>query len=189
MAAMLAFATQASAEPAASGGAGSALALLVLIVAIAGWLGLRALIRRFQVRKAERVVHGDFTVFALEALSNAAQLDRRIAAVERDAILAAMREIAGHELGADRVDAALAGARLSKDELVAYLTEKSRAFTREQKVQFLKALLGVFVADGRFEESEHHALIDYTAAVGFDREQAPNMLRGLISDMARSRIT
>ncbi len=171
------------------GSAGSALALLVLIVAVAGWLGLRALIRRFRAQKAEAIVKGDFATFALEALANAARLDRRVAPTEREAILQAMREITGADYASSKVDAALAGARLSKNELVAYLGAKSRAFAREQKVQFLKAILGVFVADGRFDETEHHALIEYTAAVGFDRESAPQRLRELLADMAGNRIT
>ncbi len=186
---MLYLTAQASTETAANGGAGSALALLVLIVVVGAWLSIRALLRRLRARKADTVVHGDFQIFALEALANAAQLDRRVAAPERDAIVQAMREIAGRGFEAAQVDAALADARLSKDELVAYLAEKTRAFSREQKVLFLKALLGVFVADGRFEESEHHALVEYTAAVGFDRESAPQQLRGLLSDMSKDRIT
>ena len=38
----------------------------------------------------------------------------------------------------------------------------------------------VFVADGKFDEIEHAALVDYTAAVGFDRQGAPEMLRGFV---------
>ena len=82
-----------------------------------------------------------------------------------------------------------AQAQLSKDELVAYLAAKANAFTREQKTALLKALLGVFAADGRFDETEHAALVDYTAAVGFDRKSAPEMLRGLTRDFARGTIT
>jgi uncharacterized tellurite resistance protein B-like protein len=170
-------------------GPGSALALLVLIAAIVGWLGVRAFIRRLRARKAESVVRGAFPDYALEALANAARLDGRIADVERAAIAQAMRDIAGASFDSTRLDEALSRAALTKDELVAYLEDKSRLFSNEQKVQFLKALLGVFVADGRFDEIEHHALIEYTAAVGFDRQSAPQMLRGLVSDMAKDRIT
>ena len=56
-------------------------------------------------------------------------------------------------------------------------TTRPRAFTRDQKVALLKALMSVFVSDGKFEESEHAALLDYTAAIGFDREGAPQLLR------------
>ena len=57
------------------------------------------------------------------------------------------------------------------------LAARSRAFTRDQKVALLKALMAVFVSDGKFDESEHSALMDYTAAIGFDREGAPQLLR------------
>ncbi len=170
-------------------GAGSALALLLLIAAVVGWIGVRAVVRRLRARKAESVVHGAFADYALEALVNAARLDGRIADAERSAILQAMRDIAGSNFDAARLDAALSRAVLTKDELVAYLEDKSRSFSDDQKVHFLKALLGVFVADGRFDEIEHHALIEYSAAVGFDRQSAPQMLRGLVSDMVKDRIT
>lgn len=184
---MLFFAAQVAA-PAASNGAGSALALLVLIVAGGGWLGLRAFMRRLRAGRAEQVVRGEFPEFALHALANAAQLDRRVAAAEREAILTAMQTLGGAAFDAAKVDAALASAKLTKDELVDYLAATSRTFSRDQKVEFLKALLGVFVADGRFEENEHRALIEYTAAVGFDRDHAPNQLRGLLSDMSKGRV-
>jgi uncharacterized membrane protein YebE (DUF533 family) len=182
---MLFFSVQGS----ATSSAGSALALLVLIAAIAGWFGLRAVVRRLQAGKTESVVRGAFLEYALAALVNAAKLDGRANDVERAAIAAAMRDIAGAEFEAGRVEAAFASATLNKDELVAYLAERAGVFSREQKVQLLKALLSVFVADGRFDETEHHALIDYTAAIGFDRQNAPQMLRGLARDFARGNIT
>ena len=178
--------TAASAE---NSSGGSALALLVLIVVVGVWLGARAFIRRMRAGKTEAIVHGDFAAFTLYALANAARIDRRVGGAERGAIIDAMHEIAGKGFEASRVDAALGDAKLSKDELVAYLSERSGVFSREQKVQFLKALLGVLVADGAFDEAEHHALVEYTAAVGFDRESAPSRLRELLSDMARDRIT
>jgi uncharacterized tellurite resistance protein B-like protein len=186
---MLFLSAQSTSEASANSGASSALALLVLIAVAAAWLGARAFIRRLRAGKAEAVVHGDFTSFTLYALANAARIDRRIGGAERGAIIDAMHEIAGKGFEASRVDAALGDAKLSKDELVAYLSERSGVFSREQKVTFLKALLGVLVADGAFDEAEHHALVEYTAAVGFDRESAPSRLRGMLSDMARDRIT
>lgn len=176
-----------SAAPAETGGV--ALALFVVVVAIVAWIGVRALLRRMRAGKADAVVHGDFAAFALEALANAAKLDGRASDPERAAIAQAMREIAGAQFDGSRVERALSSAMLGKEELVAYLAEKGRAFTHAQKVQFLKALLSVFVADGRFEENEHHALVEYTAAIGFDRKGAPERLRGLLSDMAKDRIT
>jgi hypothetical protein len=56
-------------------------------------------------------------------------------------------------------------------------------------VALLKALLSVFVADGRFDEREHAALVDYTEAIGFDRKSAPDMLKGLTRDFAKGNIT
>ena len=149
---------------------------------------IRAGIRRLQASRAKAAVHDAFQEFALVALVNAAQLDGRISDPERTAIADAMRELAGPDFDVARLNAAPRSG-LSKDELVAYLEEKSRALPNEQKVAFLKALLGVLVADGRFDEAEHQALVDYTAAVGFDRQGAPGMLRGLLGDMARDRIT
>ena len=182
---MIFFAEQSSS---AARGTSSALALLILIAVIAGWIGVRAIIRRIRAQKTENVVHGAFTAYALEALANAARLDGRTDTAERDAILKAMRDIAGAGFDSGHLDAALASAALTKDELVAYLEEHSRSLSNDQKVQFLKALLAVFVADGKFDEVEHRALIDYTAAVGFDRQSAPQRLRRLVSDMVSERI-
>ena len=39
------------------------------------------------------------------------------------------------------------------------------------------------------DESEHAALVDYTAAVGFDRPGAPQILRNLAADFKRGNIT
>ena len=166
-----------------------ALALLVLIAAVAGWLGLRSMVRSLRAGRAQTVVEGKFTKYALEALVNAAKIDGRVSEDERKAVARAMAELAGPSFDAAAVGPAFADARLSKDELVAYLAARAGAFTREQKTALLKALLGVFAADGRFDETEHAALIDYTAAVGFDRQSAAEMLRGLTRDFARGAIT
>jgi len=160
------------------------LALLVLIVAILGWFALRSFVRGFRSRKTAATVKGDFTGFALQALVNAAKIDGRVADSERAAIAAAAKE-----LGAGDTDSVFATAKLSKDELVAYLTSNARSFTHEQKQWLLKSLLAVFVADGVFDESEHAALVDYTAAIGFDRAGAPGMLRNLARDFSRGNIT
>ena len=185
---MIFFSTGAGA-PAASSGADGALALLVVIAAIAGWLGLRTLLRRIRASKTETAVHGSFVEYALAALVNAAKIDGRVSEAERTAIVQAMGDITSTVFEAARVESAFASTSLGKDELVAYLAERSRAFSRQQKVALLKALLGVFVADGRFDETEHAALVDYTAAVGFDRQSAPEMLRGLARDFTRGNIT
>lgn len=172
-----------------SPGGGGALALLMLLAVALAWIGLRALIRRVRAGKTERFVHGAFDEYALAALVNAAKLDGRVAEVERVAILAAMREIADAGFGDGAVEAAFAAPSLSKGDLVAYLAERAPRFSHKQKTALLKALLAVFVADGRFDETEHHALVEYTAAIGFDRKSAPERLRGLVGEMVKERIT
>jgi uncharacterized membrane protein YebE (DUF533 family) len=164
------------------------LALLILILAILAWFGLRTLVRSMRSGKADTAVHGSFSDFAREALINAAKVDGRVDARERVAITTALQEI-GMALHEGALDAAFGSAKLSKDELIAYLRAKSSVFSREQKVWLLKALMAVFVADGRFDEAEHAALVDYTAAIGFDRQSAPDMLRGIAKQFARGSIT
>ena len=176
-----------AAQPEPSGSL--ALALLVLIAAVAGWLGLRSMVRSLRAGRTQAVVEGKFSKYALEALVNAAKIDGRVGEEERKAVALAMTEVAGASFDAAKIGPAFANARLSKDELVAYLSARAGAFTREQKTALLKALLTVFAADGRFDETEHAALIDYTAAVGFDRQSAPEMLRSLTRDFARGAIT
>jgi uncharacterized membrane protein YebE (DUF533 family) len=66
---------------------------------------------------------------------------------------------------------------------------KATAFTQDQKVVLLKALLAVFAADGHFDENEHAALIDYTAAVGFERQSAAERLRALLKSATSGRFT
>ncbi|MGE0742236.1 MAG: TerB family tellurite resistance protein [Hyphomonadaceae bacterium] len=165
-----------------------ALALFVLVIAIAAWLGLRSLVRGLRAGKTQAKIGADFRDYALAALVNAAKIDGRVNAQEKDAIARAMTELGGPVEG-DAVEQAFAAASLSKDELVAYLAAKSGVFGREQKVALLKALMSVFVADGKFDETEHAALVEYTAAVGFDRQSAPDMLRGLARDFQRGTIT
>lgn len=152
------------------------LALLILVVAVAGWFGLRTLVRGLRAGKAESTVGTDFNEFAREALINAAKIDGRVDERERAAIGAALGEIGAN----GDVAAAFASARLTKAELIAYLRGKGAGFSRDQKVWLLKSLLAVFVADGRFDETEHAALVDYTAAIGFDRQSAPGMLREFV---------
>jgi uncharacterized membrane protein YebE (DUF533 family) len=171
------------------GGAGATLALFLLVVLVAAWLGMRTFVRSLQARRAERAVGASFPDYALQALVNAAKIDGRVNDEERRAIASAMSELGGPVYTAQVVQDAFAKARLSKDELVAYLAARAKGFSREQKTALLKALLSVFVADGKFDEREHHALVDYTEAVGFDRQGAPDMLRGLSRDFARGNIT
>jgi uncharacterized membrane protein YebE (DUF533 family) len=168
---------------------GLALALLVVIAAAAAWIGLRSMVRSLRAGRTQAVVEGKFPNYALEALVNAAKIDGRVSDEERKAVGRAMTEVAGISFDAAKIDSAFASAGLSKDELVAYLAARSGVFTREQKTALLKALLGVFAADGHFDETEHAALVDYTAAVGFDRKSAPEMLRSLTRDFARGNIT
>ncbi|MEZ5958773.1 MAG: TerB family tellurite resistance protein, partial [Hyphomonadaceae bacterium] len=160
-------------------------ALFVIIAAIALWVAFRAFIRGLQAKKTETATGGDFAGYALAALVNAAKLDGRVNEEEKRAITLAMRDIAGEAFEGVKVEEAFAGPGLNKDELVSFLAARARAFTRDQKVALLKALMAVFVSDGKFEETEHTALIDYTAAIGFDRQGIPEMLHGF----ARGNIT
>lgn len=165
------------------------LALFVIVAAVGLWFALRTFVRSMRARKTERTVGASFTDYALEALVNAAKIDGRVKDEERREIARAIGELAGPTYNAQVVEAAFGRAKLNKDELVAYLAARSQVFSRDQKVALLKALLSVFVADGRFDEAEHAALVDYTEAVGFDRQSAPEVLRGLSQDFARGNIT
>jgi uncharacterized tellurite resistance protein B-like protein len=180
---------RAASAPESAGDSNAALALLVLIAAVAAWIGLRTLIRNLRARKTEKAVGGDFVEYALEVLVNAAKIDGRVNDFEKRAIILAMRDIAGEAFEAVRVETSFGRARLTKGELVDYLAAKAQVFTRDQKATLLKALLSVFVSDGRFDESEHGALIDYTEAIGFDRQSAPEMLRRLSREVVRGNIT
>jgi|GEM_PF-3209540 len=167
---------------------GAAVALFVLVLLLGGWFALRTFVRTLRARKTQAAVGESFTDFALEALVNAAKLDGRVNDKERAAVARALAELAPG-LEAARVETCFARASLSKDELVAYLASNARAFPHQQKVALLKALMAVFVADGNFDESEHHALVDYTSAVGFDRQTAPQMLKRIAADFKRGSIT
>lgn len=156
---------------------GGIVALFIIVAAIGLWFALRTFIRGLQANKTQTATGGDFAGYALEALVNAAKLDGRVNNEERRAIAIAMRELAGEAFESAKVEACFARKGLNKDELVSFLAARSRAFTRDQKVSLLKALMAVFVSDGKFDESEHSALMDYTAAIGFDREGAPQLLR------------
>jgi len=164
------------------------LALLILVVTVMVWLGLRTFVRGMRAGKAHAAVQGNFNDFAREALINAAKIDGRVDVREREAILSALKEI-GANFDSAALDAAFTNARLGKGELIAYLRAKSSAFTRDQKMWLLKALLAVFVSDARFDETAHAALVDYTAAVGFDRQSAPDLLRKLSHQFMRGTIT
>lgn len=178
----------AAAAPASSALSGNTI-LAVFIFLVVAWISFRVVTRALRARKAKAAVGESFEDFVLEALANAAHIDGRLNPAERTAIVNAMRDIAGASLDEARVETTLAGARLSKAELVAYLASRAAVFSHEQKAVLLKALLAVFVADGAFDEVEHAALVDYTAAVGFDRKSAPQMLRRIASDFSRGNIT
>jgi uncharacterized membrane protein YebE (DUF533 family) len=170
------FGLQAAASTETASAGNAPLALLVVLVAAVGWFGLRTLVRTMRAGKVAAAVGGSFNDFACEALVNASKLDGRIDERERTVIRNGLREI-GVSLSEVALEAAFTRARLSKNELVAYMAAKAGVFTRDQKAWLLKTLFAVFVADGRFEEQEHAALVDYTAAIGFDREKAPEVLR------------
>lgn len=171
--------TQATTDVAQSetGNGGTVIALFVIVAAVGLWFALRTFVRGLQANKTQTATGGDFSGYALEALVNAAKLDGRVNEEEKRAITVAMREIAGEAFEAVKVEECFARPGLNKAELVSFLAARSRAFTRDQKVALLKALMAVFVSDGKFDEAEHSALMDYTAAIGFDREGAPQLLR------------
>lgn len=187
--AMLFGALAAPAPEAAEPDGSAALALLLLIAMVAGWIGLRSLVRRLRARKADKTLRGDFVEYALQALVNAAKLDGRVNDMEKRAIVTALRDLDGEAFESARVEAAFASARLTKNELVDYLSAKAQVFTRDEKASFLKALLSVFVSDGRFDATEHAALVDYTEAIGFDRQSAIETLRRLSGDFVRGNVT
>ena len=174
---MFFFAQGATYAAAQSSSGGAVIALFIIVAAVGLWFALRTFIRGLQAKKTETATGGDFTGYALEALVNAAKIDGRVNDQEKRAITLAMREIAGEAFEALKVEESFARQGLNKDELISFLAARSRAFSRDQKVALLRALMSVFVSDGKFEESEHGALMDYTAAVGFDREGAPQLLR------------
>lgn len=170
--------TQGAGDAAQSENSGGVVVALFIVVAAVGlWFALRTFVRGLQANKTQTATGGDFSGYALEALVNAAKLDGRVNEDEKRAIVIAMREIAGEAFEAVKVEECFARPGLNKAELVSFLAARSRAFTRDQKVALLKALMAVFVSDGKFDESEHSALMDYTAAIGFDREGAPQLLR------------
>lgn len=162
---------------------------VIALLAVAVWFGLRTILRSLRAGKAAAAVGADFRAYALEALVNAAKIDGLINESERAAITQTMVDLTGAPFETSAVEAAFARAHLSKDELVAYLADRAGTFSRAQKTALLKALLSVFVADGKFDETEHAALVDYTAAVGFDRQSAPEMLRRISQDFVRGSIT
>ena len=188
LAVLLAAAPAAAATSAPSVLSGASI-LAFFIFMVVAWISFRVVARALRARKTQAAVGGSFEDYVLEALANAAHIDGRLNPAERTAIASAMREIAGPGFEEARVETALSRARLSKAELVAYLASRAGAFSHEQKSALLKALLAVFVADGAFDEIEHAALVDYTAAVGFDRQSAPQMLRRIAGDFSRGNIT
>lgn len=164
------------------------LAVGVGVALVAAWLGLSALVRLLRARRAAVATGGRFADFVLEALVNAAKIDGRVNEAERAAIAQAFADATGTEIDPPTLSNAFANARLSKAELLAYLAAGAGNFSQQEKMSLLKALMAVFVADGRFDETEHAALIDYTAAVGFDRSSAAQMLRSVAGDVRRGNI-
>lgn len=164
-------------------------AMIVFISITVVFIAFRTVSRALRAGKTASIVGANFADYAREALVNATKLDGGVSDEERAAVSQAVRELAGEPHDEAKLTQAFAAARLNKDELVAYLASRSQNFTNAQKTALLRALLAVFVSDGRFDEAEHAALLDYTAAVGFDRQSAPDMLRGLARDFNRGNIT
>lgn len=173
---------------AASNEAQGALVVAGIVGLAIAWLVWGWLVRVMRAQKAASATGGRYEDFVIEALVNAAKIDGRVNDAERAAIAKALAETAGVSIDPPVLANAFANAKLGKAELTAFLMARSSSFSREQKLGLLKALMAVFVADGRFDEAEHAALIDYTAAIGFDRTSAPEMLRGVEGDLRRGNI-
>lgn len=175
-----------AAAPAAAGADNHAIFAIGALIALAvAWAGAGAFLRAMRARKAEAATGGRYGDFVLEALVNAAKVDGRVRPEEREAISHALAEATGAVIDPAVLDNAFQHAKLSKAELIAYLGARSGQFSHAEKAGLLKALMSVFVADGRFDEVEHGVLIDYTAAVGFDRGSAPQALRAAASSIKR----
>lgn len=158
--------------------------IVTLLAAAAIWIAGSSYLRKQRAKAAEAVIGNDFGSFLLAALANAVKIDGRIDESERVAMVEVMTQALGAPFERADVDTALANARLSKEELVAYLGAKSITFSVEQKTQVLKGVLTVAMADGRFDEREHAIYLDYIAAVGFEHRSAPQMLQDMVRDLA-----
>ena len=158
--------------------------IVLLLAAAAIWIAGSSYLRKQRAQAAEAVVGNDFGSLLLAALAMAAKIDGRIDETERVAMAEVMTQALGAAFARADVDAALANAKLSKEELVAYLAAKSMTFSVEQKTQVLKGVLSVAMADGRFDEREHAIYLDYIAAIGFEHRTAPQMLQDMVRDMA-----
>jgi uncharacterized membrane protein YebE (DUF533 family) len=158
--------------------------LIVVLAIVAVWIAASSYLKKRRANTAAAVVGNDYGSFLLAALANAARIDGRVDEAERTAMADAMSQATGAPFSRQDVDGALSKARLSKDELVAYLASNGRQFSLDQKSQLLKAVLSVAMADGRFDEREHAIYLDYIAAVGFDHRSAPQMLQEMVRDLA-----
>lgn len=158
--------------------------IVVSAIAVAIWFASRAYMRRHLAHEAERALGASFADFALEVLANAAKLDGRIDESERQTITDIMSQATGAPYARAEVDAALKRAGLGHDQLVAYLATHANKFTNAQKLTLLKGVLSVAMADGHFDQREHDVYLAYIQAVGFERQGAPDMLRGIVRDLA-----
>ena len=154
---------------------------IVLIVALGAiWFAMRRLRRQRHALDTEAVVGQNYSEYLLQVLVNAAKLDGAVNVAEREAIVSYLSQVLGAPVEQVTVNTALSNARLSKEQLIAYLTTRAGTLTAEQKLQLIKGVLTVIAADGVLEDSERETLIDYIEAMGFDRKQAPSVLTELI---------
>lgn len=122
-----------------------------------------------------------FADFLLEALANAARIDGDAAAPEREAIAAAMSRATGAPFAGAAVDAAIAAARFTRQDLTAYLRKRHAQFSRAQRMTILRELLSVIAADGLFAAPEREALEAYIEAIGFAESQVETILDALVA--------
>ena len=163
------------------------LLLVFAFAAIVFWIAATSMQRKRYARETAAVVGGDFAAYLLEVLANAAKIDGRIDEAERHAAVRVMSDATGAAFERAKVDTAIEVARLNHAQLLAYLQERSAAFSTEQKLLLLKGVLSVAAADGRFDQREHDAYLAYFEAVGFSRKSAPQMLQEMIEASVQQR--
>lgn len=160
--------------------------LALALAALAYWFGATTMQQKRRADETAQVVGGDYGQYLLEVLANAANIDARVEEAERAAIVRVMSE-AGAPVARDKVDDALAKARLSKEQLLAYLRERSGAFTEEQKLTLLRGVLAVANADGQFVQREQEIYQRYIEAVGVRRQSAPVTVQSLLEGSVNQR--
>jgi uncharacterized membrane protein YebE (DUF533 family) len=122
-----------------------------------------------------------FPDFLLEVLANAARIDGDAADLERQAIVAAMTTATGAVFPRESVDAAIAAATLTRDDLTGYLRRRAGRFSKAEKMTLVRELLAVIAADGLFAAPERDALMGYIEATGVGGGGADAIIEALVA--------